>query len=79
MARDLERQVNVGQDDEIESVIWGPEREPPFKLLFPATDQMLMATHVISKVFGLDVKNKFESFSARSCQLSEADRARGNG
>jgi hypothetical protein len=75
VARDLERQVTVGQDDEIDSIIWGPEPEPPFKLLFPATDQMLMATHVISQMFGLDVKERFEFFSRRSRQLSEEDEA----
>ena len=77
-ARDLERQVTVDHD-EIESIIWGPEAEPPFKLLFPATDQMLMATHIISKIFKLDIKEKFDHFSARSRQLSDEDEARGEG
>lgn len=76
VARDLERQVTVDRNDEIESIIGGPEREPPFKLLFPATDQMLMAAHVISKIFGLDVKEKFEVFSSRSRELSEQDETR---
>jgi hypothetical protein len=76
VARDLERQVTVGRDEEIESIIWGPELEPPFKLLFPATDQMLMAAHVIGKIYGLDVKEKFEFFSGRSRELSEQDEAR---
>lgn len=77
VARDLERQITIG-DDEIESIIWGPEAEPPFKLLFPATDQMLMAAHVISKLFKLDVKEKFDHLSARSRQLSKQDEARGD-
>lgn len=79
VARDLERQVTVDHDEEIESIIWGPEQEPPFKLLFPATDQMLMAAHVISKIYGLDVKEKFAFFSRRSRELSEQDEARENG
>ena len=78
VVRDLERQVTVGRDHEIESIIWGPEQEPPFKLLFPATDQMLMAAHVISKIYGLDAKEKFEFFSRRSRELSEQDEAREN-
>ena len=79
VARDLERQVTVDQNDEIESIIWGPEREPPFKLLFPATDNMLMTTHVISQIFGLDVKERFEFFSRRSRELSEVDEVRTDG
>lgn len=76
VARDLERQITIGQNDEIDSIIWGPEREPPFKLLFPSTDQMLMATYVISQIFGLDVEERFAFFTRRSCQLSEEDEAR---
>ena len=79
VARDLERQVTVGQNDEIESIIWGPERETPFKLIFPAIDKILMATHVISQIFGLDVKEKFEFFSRRSRQQSEEDETRTQG
>lgn len=79
VVRDLERQITVGDDDEIESIIWGPEKEPPFNLLFPAIDQMLKATYVISKIFGLDIKEKFDQFSAQSRQLSEQDEARGDG
>ncbi|MGQ0657000.1 MAG: hypothetical protein ACT4NU_02725 [Chromatiales bacterium] len=48
-------------------------------LLFPAIDQMLMAAHVICKIFGLDVKDKFEIFSHRSRELSEDDEAREDG
>jgi hypothetical protein len=79
VARDLERQITVAEDDEIESVIWGPEAEPPFKLLFPAIDQMLMATLVVSKVFGLYIKEKVDQFSGQSRELSERDEAREEG
>jgi hypothetical protein len=73
LARDLERQITIGNDDGIKSVIWGPESETPFDLLFPATDQMLMAAHVMSKMFRLDIKENFDQFSTRSQQLSEQE------
>jgi hypothetical protein len=75
VARDLERQVAVDSYDELSALIWGPEAEPPFKLLFPAIDQMLMAAHVLSKIFVLDINEKLDSFSAQSRRLSEQDEA----
>jgi hypothetical protein len=71
VARDLERQVTVDATDEIESVLWGPEEEPPSSLLFPATDQMLMATQVVGRLFKLEIKQPLEKFSAESRHLSE--------
>lgn len=70
VARDLERHVVVGVDDKIQSFIWGPGAESPFKLLFPATDQMLMAAHVVARIFQLDIEQHFSAFSAESRRLS---------
>jgi hypothetical protein len=68
-ARDLERQIDVNDDDEIAAIVWGPEQERPFKLLFPAVDNMLMATHVVAELFKLDIKVQFGTLSSRSEEL----------
>jgi hypothetical protein len=71
--RDLERHIIVGADDDIEELIWGFEPDPPFKLLFPATDQMLMGVHVVDKLFALSIATNIRKFSDESRRLSSTD------
>lgn len=73
VAKDLERQLHVDSDDNIAAVIWGPEPVPPVKLLFPAIDQMLMATYAVTKLFTLDVKGLLDALSGRCRTLAEAE------
>lgn len=73
VARDLERHVIVDAENDIEELIWGFDTEPPFKLLFPATDQMLMGIHVVDKLFALGIANNIKLFSDESQRLSGTD------
>lgn len=73
VARDLERHVTKDADDDIAELIWGFEPEPPFKLLLPATDRMLMGVHVVDKLFALGVANDIGQFSNESQRLSSID------
>ncbi len=71
VGKDLERSLHVGSSDNIEALVWGPEPNDPFQILYPAIDQMLMATEPISKIFNLDIKDKVEAFGRESSKLGE--------
>lgn len=70
VARDIERHVIVNTGGDIEELIWGIESEPPFNLLFPATDQMLIGIHVVDKLFALGIANNIKELSDESKRLS---------
>lgn len=72
VARDLERNIGARTDDSIEAILWGPEREEPFRLLFPTIDHLMMATFVMNKLFKLNIKRQLDQISAKSRVLSEA-------
>ena len=71
--RDIERHIIVGADDDIEELIWGFEPEPPFKLLFLATDQMLKGVSVVDRLFALGMASNITQFSVESQRLPVTD------
>jgi hypothetical protein len=73
VAKDLERLVTVGQQNEMEAIVWGPESEPASGLLFPAIDQMLMAARAVGKILKLDISEQLKGLYTRFDELSKQD------
>lgn len=78
VSKDLERHLGIDENDNIQSLIWGPEDAEPFRLLFPAVDNMLSAAHAISMLFSIDIEERLKTFSAESRRLSTEHENRKN-
>lgn len=71
VSKDLERQLHLDKNDEIESLIWGPEPEEPFRLMFPTVDNMLLAIHAVAQIFSMDVDDRLKTFSRQLQMLTD--------
>lgn len=71
VSKDLERSIQIDSSDEIESLICGPEPGNPFIILFPAIEQMIIATSIIADIFKMSIKKDLEDFSDKIKSIPE--------
>lgn len=72
VAKDLERQIALGEDGNIDGIYWGPEAEPPSELLSNAVDYMLKAIAVVEDLFELGTSEVAVYLRARTDELNES-------
>lgn len=72
-SKDLDAAVDVDEHGEIRSLKWGPAEGSPIPLLLPSIDQMMKAAHVMSMLFGIDVKEKATKLRERLCEIADRD------
>jgi len=72
VAKDLERQIALDEDGDVDSIYWGPEAEPPSKLLSNAVDYMLMAVAAVEGLFELDASEAAAHLRVKTNELHES-------
>jgi len=68
--KDLEKHLVIDENEDITSLVWGPEEYEPFNVLYPSVDQMLISIIIIGEMFEIETKTKIDSFSLVSQKLS---------
>jgi hypothetical protein len=71
--KDLDSGFDLDEHGEIRSLKWGPAEGSPIPLLLPAMQQVLMAAHVMSVLFSIDVKEKRTPLDERLREIADRD------
>jgi hypothetical protein len=67
--KDLERNIALDGNQEVDGLFWGPERNMPSELLFPAVEQMLIAAFISMKLFKINVSTAFKQLQRRMQEM----------
>jgi len=71
VAKDLERNISVDMEGDVDGLYWGPERDSPSALLFPAIEHALMAVGTTEKMFKLKSLPSFKKLRKQAQQMFE--------
>ena len=70
--KDLERNIATDENSEVNGLYWGPEKNAPSDLLYPALDQTLMAGSLTMKLFKISVPTQFKLLVKRVNELGSS-------
>lgn len=69
VAKDIERNISVDNDGDVDGLYWGPGRDPPSALLFPAIEHALIAVDTTEKMFKLKSSSSFKKLRKQAQQM----------